>query len=208
MGHVAQLFITRPRHRRSLRPPDASPAIPPRVHRHRSFSARSDPVSARRASGLGFVAQPSNLTVLWWTAANPACRLRSWAATLHRLLPTTSSCFSYHHVTRTWPRWPLGPSSRAYLSLHSSEAPQGIDLSRLLFTCTNANQATTCTCNTRQESVRTTLLITHHSQEWPSTGPQTLRSSTKVHKNLLAHRQSHVPSKVTERKIIEVVVQK
>jgi hypothetical protein len=35
------------------------------------------------------------------------------------------------------------------LSLHSSEAPQGIDLWRPLFTCTNANQAATCTCNTR-----------------------------------------------------------
>jgi hypothetical protein len=71
-----------------------------------------------RASGLGFVAQPCNPTVLWWTAANPACRLQSWAATLHRLLSTTSSCFSCHNAARTWPRWPPGPSSQAYLSLH------------------------------------------------------------------------------------------
>jgi hypothetical protein len=42
-----------------------------------------------------------------------------------------------------------GPSSRAYLALHSWEAPQGSDLSRLLFTCTNTNQAAICTCNTR-----------------------------------------------------------
>jgi hypothetical protein len=35
------------------------------------------------------------------------------------------------------------------LSLHSSEAPQGINLSCPLFTCTNANQAATCTHNTR-----------------------------------------------------------
>jgi hypothetical protein len=60
----------------------------------------------------GFVAQPSNSTVFWWTTANPACRLRSWAATLHRLLPMTSSCFSCHHAAHTWPRWPLGPSSK------------------------------------------------------------------------------------------------
>jgi hypothetical protein len=128
--------------------PSASPAIPPRVRRHRSFSARPDPVFARRASDLGFVAQPSNPTVFWWTVANPACRLRSWAATLHRLQLTTSSCFSCHHAARTWPCWPPGPLSQAYLSLHSSEAPQGIDLSRPLFTCTNAHQAATCTCNT------------------------------------------------------------
>jgi hypothetical protein len=60
IGHVALLFITRPRHRRSPHPPYASPAIPPHVRRHRSFSARPDPVSAHRASGLGFVVQPSN----------------------------------------------------------------------------------------------------------------------------------------------------
>jgi hypothetical protein len=60
IGHVALLFIARPRHHRRPHPPDASPAIPPRVRRHRSFSVRPDPVSARRASGLGFVAQPSN----------------------------------------------------------------------------------------------------------------------------------------------------
>jgi hypothetical protein len=52
IGHATLLFIT-------------SPAIPPRVYRHRSFSAHPDPVSARRASGFGFVAQPSNPTVLW-----------------------------------------------------------------------------------------------------------------------------------------------
>jgi hypothetical protein len=95
-----------------------------------------------------FCGSPSNPTVLWWTAANPACKLRSWAATLHRLLSTTSSCFSCHHVARTRPCWPPGPSSWAYLSLHSSEAPHGIDVSHSLFTCTNVNQAATCTCST------------------------------------------------------------
>jgi hypothetical protein len=43
-----------------------------------------------------------------------------------------------------------GPSSQAYLSLHSSDASQGIYHSCLLFTYTNAKQAATCTCNTRQ----------------------------------------------------------
>jgi hypothetical protein len=60
MGHVALLFIARPRLHRSLRPPDASPVIPPRARRHRSFSVRPHPVSAHRASDLGFVVQPSN----------------------------------------------------------------------------------------------------------------------------------------------------
>jgi hypothetical protein len=38
---------------------------------------------------------------LWLTAANPACRLRLLAATLHWLRSTTSSCFSFHHAART-----------------------------------------------------------------------------------------------------------
>jgi hypothetical protein len=38
--------------------------IPPRVRWHRSFSTRPNPVSARQASSLGFVAQPSNPTVV------------------------------------------------------------------------------------------------------------------------------------------------
>jgi hypothetical protein len=49
------------------------------------------------------------------------------------------------------------------LSLHSSEAPQGIDLSRPLFTCTNANQAATCTCNTRPR-VSQHHVVNHSSQ--------------------------------------------
>jgi hypothetical protein len=49
------------------------------------------------------------------------------------------------------------------MSLHSSEAPQGVDLSRPLFTCTNANQAATCTCNTRPR-VSTYHIVNHSSQ--------------------------------------------
>jgi hypothetical protein len=59
--------------------------------------------------------------------------------------------------------WPPGSSSQAYLSLHSSEALQGIDLSRPLFTCTNANQAATCTCNTRPR-VNPHHVVNHSSQ--------------------------------------------
>jgi hypothetical protein len=163
MGHLALIFIAQPHCRRRLRPPDASSTILPRVCWGRSFSACPDPVSTRWAYCLGFVAQPSNPTVLWWTAANSMCKLRSWAATLHRLLSTTSSCFSCHHVARTRPRCPPGPSSRAYLSLHSSEAPQGIDLSRSLLTCTNANKATTYACNTRPR-VSPHHVVNHSSQ--------------------------------------------
>jgi hypothetical protein len=89
------------------------PRDPVCVPRHRSFSTRSDPISAHRASGLGFVAQPSNPMISWWTVANPTCRLRLWATTLHRLMPMTSSCFSCHHVAHAWSRsttGSIGPS--------------------------------------------------------------------------------------------------
>jgi hypothetical protein len=49
------------------------------------------------------------------------------------------------------------------LSLHSSEALQGLDLSCPLFTCTNANQAATCTCNTRSR-VNPHHVVNHSSQ--------------------------------------------
>jgi hypothetical protein len=49
------------------------------------------------------------------------------------------------------------------LSLHSSEASQGIDLSCPLFTCTNANQAATYTCNTRPR-VSPHHVVNHSSQ--------------------------------------------
>jgi hypothetical protein len=173
--YVALLLIARPRLRRSPRPLDACPAISQRVRRHRSFSVRPDPVSVHRASGLGFVAQPNNPTVLWWTAANLVCRLRLWASTLHWLRSTTSCCFYCHHADRTWHRWPPNPSSRAYLSLHSSEAPPGIDLSRPLFTCTNANQVAACIYNTRP------IVSPHHIVNHSS------------HPGVIIHRSSDPP---------------
>jgi hypothetical protein len=39
--HVALLFIAWPHRHHRPRPPDASPAIQPRIRRHRSFSART-----------------------------------------------------------------------------------------------------------------------------------------------------------------------
>jgi hypothetical protein len=38
------------------------------------------------------------------SGVTPACGLRLWAATLHRLSSTTSSCFSCHHAAHTWSR--------------------------------------------------------------------------------------------------------
>jgi hypothetical protein len=67
------------------------------------------------------------------------------------LLPCTSSDRRLRLAFLATMRPALDPAGHRVprVSLHSSEAPRGIDLSRPLFTCTNANQATTCTCNTR-----------------------------------------------------------
>jgi hypothetical protein len=124
---------------------------------------------------LGFVEQPRNTTVFWWTAENPACKLRphhakhrarqafhlrllggllslapfnDLAATLHRLLSTTLYCFSCHHAARTWSHLATG-SIESSLLVSPLGGHTGEDLSRPLFTCTNTNQAATCTCNTR-----------------------------------------------------------
>jgi hypothetical protein len=153
-----------------------------RVRRHRSFSTRPGPVSARRAFGLGFVAQPSNPTVWWWTPANPACRLRPWATTLHQLLSTTSSCFSCHHAAHTWSRWPSGPSSQAYCCLSTPQRPRK---AKTFHTCSppapTQIKSQPAFAILGQESVHTTLSITHHTKEWPSIGPWMLRSSIPLH---------------------------
>jgi hypothetical protein len=108
---------------------DASLAIPTRVLHFETSQRAWIPTSSADPPVLVFWLNQVTRSVLWWTAANPFCGLRLWAATLHRLRSMTSSFFSCHHAVCTWPRWSTGPSSEAYLSLHSSEAPQGIDLS-------------------------------------------------------------------------------
>jgi hypothetical protein len=170
-GQDLVFLIGRPRLHRNPRPPDASFAILSRVPWYRSFSASVDPVSARRASGLGFVAQPSNPTILWWTVANLACRLWSWAAILHRLMSMTLSCFSCHHAARTWSRSATESIEPSLLVSPLIGSPTRL---RPFALCTNANQTATCTCNTRLR-VNPHRVVNH--VKWPSIGPPTLRSS-------------------------------
>jgi hypothetical protein len=76
------------------------------------------------------------------------------------------------------------------LSLHSSEALQGIDLSRRSSPAPAQIKPQHAPAILDQKSVRTTLSITHHRQERPSTGPRTLWSSS-VEFNVSAHSQPH-----------------
>jgi hypothetical protein len=164
---------------RSLCSLDASLAILTRVLRFEASRHTRIPFLLAKPPVLVLWLNQVTRPVLWWIASNPTCRLRLWAATLHRLPSTTSPCFSCHHAARTWPCWPPCPSSQAYLSLHSSEAPQGKDLLRPLFTCTNTNQAATCTCNTRPR-VSPHHVVNHSSQ----LGATIYRSSNALVLNL------------------------
>jgi hypothetical protein len=66
-------------------------------------------------------------------------------------------------------------------SLHVFSTLGGLtdyDLSRLFFSCTSTSQATTAPTILSQESVHTTLSITHHTRKRPSTGPRTTQVLT------------------------------
>jgi hypothetical protein len=72
---------------------------------------------------------------------------------------------------------PPGPSSQAYLSLHSSEATQGKTFRARSSPAPTEIKPQHAPAILGQESVYTMLSITHHTKERPSTSPQTLQSS-------------------------------
>jgi hypothetical protein len=107
---------------------------------------------------LGFVAQPRNR-------------------------PPTSSCCSCHHAARTRPRWPPGPSNEAYLSsthLEASPATTFCACSSLARTRVKPQPAPAIL---NQESVHTTLSITHHTRKRASTGPRTTHGPHQPNKH-------------------------
>jgi hypothetical protein len=73
---------------------------------------------------------------------------------------------------------PPGPSSRAYLSLHCSEATQAKTLRTRSSPTPTQIKPRPAPAILGQESVHTTLTVTHHTKERPSTDPQTLRTSS------------------------------
>jgi hypothetical protein len=67
-----------------------------------------------------------------------------------------------------------GSLERSLLVFSTLGGLTGDNLSCLFFTCTNTNQAATCTSILSQESVHTTLSITRHTRKRPSIGPRTI----------------------------------
>jgi hypothetical protein len=155
------------------------------VHQSDRSGAAATPSSVLRSWLCGSTKEPSGFLVNHWkprklgvASANRHSWLGShvvsarpwfWGSTKKPSM--TSSCRSGHHAARTWLHWPPGPSNEAYLSsphleaslaatfrVCSSPAPMLVKLQPAILS---------------QESVHTTLSITHHTRKRPSTGPWT-----------------------------------
>jgi hypothetical protein len=169
-----------------------------RCRRMSSASKIPDCVVANRSDRSGAVAAPSSVLQSWLCGLTKepsgflvnhrkprelgvaSANLHSWLGS--HVVPaqpwfwgstkkssmTSSSC-SCHHAARSWPRWPPGPSNEAYLSsLHleaspattfracSSPAPTPVKPQRALAILS-------------EESVHTTLSITHRTRKRRST---------------------------------------
>jgi hypothetical protein len=85
----------------------------------------------------------------------------------------TLSCCSCHHVARTWPRWPPGPSNEAYLSSPHLEASPAMTFHASPSPAPTWVKSQPAPAILSQELVQTTLSITHHTRKRPSTGPRT-----------------------------------
>jgi hypothetical protein len=107
----------------------------------------------------------------------------------------TSSCCSCHPA-RTWPRWPPGPSNEAYLSSPYLEASQVTTFRACSSPSPTPVKPQPAPAILSQESVDTTLLITHHTRKRPSTGPRTTHGTQSS--PLWVHWQH--PHKVTTEK--------
>jgi hypothetical protein len=156
-------------------PSDECPATAPRLastqalrSRHvssafRSFSARPDPVFACRASGLGFVVQPSNPAGFLVNRRKPLVqtpvmsRYPAPAPVRDFVLLFLPPCSP--HLTPL----AIGSLKTSLLVSPLLGGPARHRPSRLLFTCTNANQTATCTCNTRPR-VSPHPIVNHSSQ--------------------------------------------
>jgi hypothetical protein len=86
---------------------------------------------------------------------------------------TTSSCCSCHHAACTWPHWPPGPSNEGYLSSPHLEASPAMTFRACSSPAPTRVKPQPAPAILSQESVHTTLSISHHTRKRPSTGPRT-----------------------------------
>jgi hypothetical protein len=110
-----------------------------------------------------------------------------WGST--KKLSTTLFRGSCHHAARTWLCWPPGPSNKAYLSYPHLEASPAMTFRACSSPAPTPVKPQPAPAILSQESVHTTLSITHHTRKRPSTGP----------------RSTHVPQYCLQRCDIFVV---
>jgi hypothetical protein len=88
----------------------------------------------------------------------------------------TSSPRSCHHAACTWLRWLPGPLNQAYLSSPHLEASPTLTFRACSSPAPTPVKPQPAPAVLSQESVHTTLSITHHTRKRPTTGPQTTQA--------------------------------
>jgi hypothetical protein len=157
------------------------------THRSDRSGAAAAPSSVLRSWLCGSTKEPSGFLVNHWkprelgvASANlhswlgfhvVAARPWFWGST--KKPSTTSSCCSCHHAARTSPRWPPGASNEAYLSSPHLEASPVTTFRACSSPAPKPVKSQPAPAILSQESVHTTLSITHQTIKRPSTGPRT-----------------------------------
>jgi hypothetical protein len=107
----------------------------------------------------------------WLSSHVVSARPWFWGSTKKPFM--TSTCRSCHHAARTWSCWPPGTSNQAYLSFPHLEASPTMTFSACSSPAPTPVKLQHALAILSQESVHTTLSITHHTRKRPSTGPRT-----------------------------------
>jgi hypothetical protein len=179
---------------------------------HRSDRSRdaASPSSVLRSWLCGSTKEPSGFLVNHWKPCElgvASTNHYSWLGS--QVVPArprfsgstkkpsmTSSCCSCHHAARTWPRWTPGPSNEAYLASPHLEASPATTFRACSSPAPTPVKLQPAPAILSQESVNTTLSITHHTRKRPSTGPRTTHGPQSP--PWWAHWQH--PQKVTREK--------
>jgi hypothetical protein len=157
------------------------------THRSDRSGTAAAPSSVLRSWLCGSTKEPSGFLVNYRKPHKlgvASANLHSWLGS--HVVPTqpwfsgstkkpsmTSSWCSCHHATRTWARWPPGPSNEAYLSSPHLEASPATTFRACSSLAPTPVKPQPAPAILSQESVHTTLSITHHTRKRPSTGPRT-----------------------------------
>jgi hypothetical protein len=143
----------------------------PNPHSH--WSATGPRSKTQPTATLNTQQQPTRLSCWQSKTDSHVVPTRPWFWGSTKKLSMTSSFYSCHHAACTWLRWPPGPLSQADSSsphLEVSPATTFHACSSLAPTPVKPQHAPAILS---QESVHSTLSVTHHTRKRPSSGPRT-----------------------------------